>query len=271
MVSGGRPQDGGPLGSRMSVEYKVLVYFAAIAVAYAATLRLWAERWRNKVDEFKGIRESLTIFPALLFGVFAFLSHPLAGFLEQSIQGSTDKARRKLIDMWVLFWLSFNGAVLLALPKYPMAVLLVIFPFLRLFDLLQTLFALLLFQREEALKGRSLGLLMLHLTEVVVAFACFYLAIQQVAGEHLFYVGDELRGLRASTAFYFSFITAATVGFGDITPNTADSFAAGLTRFLVTLEILVSLFVILVSIPRAVSIPEQLRWNPHVKRFEHAP
>ena len=79
--------------------------------------------------------------------------------------------------------------------------------------------------------NRSLMLLFVNFLEYTGWFACLYLSWGLLRNN-----GSVITA--ASDALYFSIVTAATVGFGDITPSP------GLGRFLVTVEILASLFFI---------------------------
>lgn len=83
--------------------------------------------------------------------------------------------------------------------------------------------------------GRSVMLLFINFLEYSCWFACIYLSWG------LLRINDPASNLTVqvfnwSDAFYFSVVTAATVGFGDISPSSVSG------RRLVTLEILLSLF-----------------------------
>jgi hypothetical protein len=76
--------------------------------------------------------------------------------------------------------------------------------------------------------SRSLILLAFNLVEFVAAFSVIYL--------HLDCLTSDKHPVTAwSDAFYFSAVTAATVGYGDITPSP------GIGRLLVTVQILASI------------------------------
>lgn len=80
--------------------------------------------------------------------------------------------------------------------------------------------------------NRSLMLLFINFAEYTTWFACLFLSWGLLRGHH------DVLITASSDALYFSIVTAATVGYGDITP------AAGLGRWMVMLEIFASLFFI---------------------------
>ena len=74
---------------------------------------------------------------------------------------------------------------------------------------------------------------------LVVAFACFYRIAEMSMGAALFLVHNHPQQLSFSEALYFSVITLATVGYGDITP------AGAAVRALATLEVVAGLLLLL--------------------------
>ena len=99
------------------------------------------------------------------------------------------------------------------------------------FDLYGYLLGILLlrgFWAQPVSYSRSLILLAFNLVEFVAVFAIFYIYVGCLTSS-----GTAVTGW--SNAFYFSAVTSATVGYGDISP------APGLGRFLVTIQIFGSL------------------------------
>lgn len=78
-------------------------------------------------------------------------------------------------------------------------------------------------------KPRVVLHLFMHYTEVVLLFSLAYLLLQAVssADDVLLFekATDDATALTAWQALFFSFVSAATIGFGDIAPNHEHRFA----------------------------------------------
>src|SRR5262249_4202564 len=95
-------------------------------------------------------------------------------------------------------------------------------------------------------------LLFVHYGEVVLLFACLVLYLQSLAGDtHLFIKNNKVQSLSRGEAVYYSFITAATIGYGDITPNhDAENPWPSFVYALVWLKSITILIIVVIELPR---------------------
>ncbi len=77
---------------------------------------------------------------------------------------------------------------------------------------------------------------------LVIAFAALYGIISRSSAYHHFRIGDEYRSLTYFESLYFSVITLATVGYGDIVPSS------NLVRMLAAIEVIVGVLLILFGV-----------------------
>jgi len=135
----------------------------------------------------------------------------------------------------------------------------VAWPVLRLFDLEFIYMRSFVYNLPPASKPRAVVHLFLHYTEVIVLFAMLYLFMQSHAPHGpdqpmLFAKNtDGSNELTAPQAVFFSFITGATIGYGDIAPNhsAARNWVVGV-YFLTWLKTLMILSFTLVELNRIV-------------------
>lgn len=90
---------------------------------------------------------------------------------------------------------------------------------------------------------------------IVVVFASLYRIIDLVTGHPNFLVGGAVRPLGFSEALYFSVITVATVGYGDILPRT------DLARALASIEVLIGVLVLLFGFSEIMAYMRERRPN----------
>ena len=77
---------------------------------------------------------------------------------------------------------------------------------------------------------------------LVIAFAAVYGIISRSSAYHHFRIGEEYRSLTFFESLYFSVITLATVGYGDIVPSS------NLVRMLAAFEVIVGVMLILFGV-----------------------
>ncbi len=77
---------------------------------------------------------------------------------------------------------------------------------------------------------------------LVIAFAAVYGIVSRSSALHHFRIGDEYRSLTFFESLYFSVITLATVGYGDIVPSS------NLVRMLAAFEVIVGIMLILFGV-----------------------
>jgi len=174
----------------------------------------------------------------------------------------------KITDGKVLWRADLVQLALLALPLGllwrcpPDSFLYVLWPSLRLFDLEWVYMRSFVYNKAPASKPRAVVFLFLHYTEVIVLFALLYLFMQSHApigadaahSQGLFVKSsDGGHALTAPQAVFFSFITGATIGYGDIAPNHAADRAWVIGVYLLTwLKTLMILSFTLVELARVI-------------------
>lgn len=181
-----------------------------------------------------------------LFGVLAVISLPVG--LLFGLFPKTDIQR--FIDKWHISWLITSFLVLAAIKAEP---LLLIIPILKCLDLFYTMMALMVFRRGSRYRVRPLGhLLLMHYPQVFVTFASLYLGIPSLKSDLAYAIGCGEVLLDPGTALYFSVVSGATLGFGDIVPKTliSEGMATGtLLHAAVVLEVVVLLGLTVLFVP----------------------
>jgi voltage-gated potassium channel len=77
---------------------------------------------------------------------------------------------------------------------------------------------------------------------LVIAFAAVYGIVSRFSAYHHFRIGDEYRSLTFFESLYFSVMTLATVGYGDVVPSS------NLVRMLAAFEVIVGVLLILFGV-----------------------
>lgn len=201
---------------------------------------------RGQLEEAK----QASVWAWALLKLFSAVSFPV-GFLQFVWAGDprTMEERRRArlrIDLWIVFWASFTPICLFVLiPRNPSFV---VFPILRLFDMFYILLWLLISPdfRPQRL-ARSATFLLLHYIEIMLIFACAYLSVQELYRPETLFKTLDSCPLNSWTALYFSFVTAATVGYGDTTPVKLIS------QMLVGFELVFFFFLGAIDIPYVLS------------------
>jgi len=101
---------------------------------------------------------------------------------------------------------------------------------------------------ERLTLGRVISLWLM----TVVVFSLAYYGLSYTANQHLIYNGQSLGtdALGLGNAIYFSFVTATTIGYGDIAP-------AGIAKVLAIIEAIASITLFGVLIAKIVSIKQE--------------
>jgi uncharacterized membrane protein YtjA (UPF0391 family) len=186
--------------------------------------------------------------------LFAFIAP--AGIVKWRTDGKPLILRRKDIEWFVFFKVVF---IFLMVHFSFTKSLWVLLPICYLS--LDTLHALLCriflddLWRKETSPKRNLLLAFVNYLEIILCFAAIYHSAEQRRSHcesSLFVISDSIKvtqcpELTPHLAVYFSFVTAATVGYGDISPKTA-----GLQR-IVCVQIFLSLFLIAVIVANLMS------------------
>lgn len=191
------------------------------------------------------------ILAVALLAPTAVLAAPLDAALNRvvGIFGS----HRDIIDVFQAASFAVSCALLCAAP--PVAWL-IVWPLVRVPDTLYAFVRLFVLGREPQSKPRAVALLILHYVEVVVLFA-FVLNVAQhwlAGGATIFLRNGTARLLGRSELLFFSFVTASTIGFGDITPNHDAALVSRLVVYsLLWLETMVVFSFSVVELSRIMS------------------
>lgn len=195
----------------------------------------------------------ISLWTLFVFGLYCFLSSPM-GFLQFLLVGNpkSDAERRlarKRIDAWILAWAIIVTPLCVFCLAPWVTVAFALIPLWRLFDIFQILLYLLLERNSRPQSvGRSASFLILHYIETITIFAGVYLLLQGISTSNMFFDRNGIAlTLSPGMALYFSTITAATVGYGDVTP------AATASKVVVGFELLCVLYIIAIALPHALS------------------
>jgi hypothetical protein len=164
--------------------------------------------WRNYSHHDFGLERIIRLFLACA----QFLSFGL--YIKQLLRNSTSTMRKIAIEVYVLFKLCFP---LLALKfgwiDKSWVLYLVIYFLFETVIYVTSLIFIADASRESVQPRRSLALLFLNFFEIVFDFAFMYAYFEMRIPN--FFTRDLHGGI---DSIYFSFVTAATVGYGDIAP-----------------------------------------------------
>ena len=181
-------------------------------------LRFWRV-WRNKNNDDFGVERLLR----LVLVVFPFIT---PGLWWRHFWGRYGKQRRDLAtDVYVLLKVGIVAAILWH--NYNPAWLWV--PVVLSAETVVYILSLIFLPDQHShtiVVRRSILLILVNYMELNLTFACIYKALSvAIPGTFLCAEGENLA--LPMTAFYFSMVTSATVGYGDITPQTP--LAQGIT------------------------------------------
>lgn len=112
------------------------------------------------------------------------------------------------------------------------------------------------FERSARLVIPAFAFLTFYSLNVVV-FACLYRLIDQYAPGHHFTIMGEARPLTFAEALYFSLVTVATVGFGDIIPRT------DLMRLITGVQVVAGVLLLLFGVSEILNYTREHRHDRH--------
>lgn len=192
--------------------------------------------WNDKKDQSFGIERVVRILLVLHPYLFPTL-------YIRHIGGNGGILIRKLvIELYVLFKLAFPFAILLlGLFQNPFALFVVAYLMVETILYLSGLVFLSDIYIEPISYKRSLILLLINYVETTVGFAVLYRGLnllKEASG------GDITTNI---SAVYFSFVTSATVGFGEITAKNSEA------QLLVVAQLIVMLLYLILFFSRTIS------------------
>jgi len=168
--------------------------------------------WRQQVTSVYQQHGWLCAALGAVLGVVSFPLDWLHGRITRSGQS------KGLIDLYHCgsFCLS---AVLLFLGRAD-SLLMLLWPILRICDTINAFGRVFALGIRPKSRPRAVLLLLLHYAEIVLLFACISLYLQaQARPLDLFLRNGTAAELTTNEILFYTFVTAATIGLGDITPN----------------------------------------------------
>jgi Ion channel len=198
--------------------------------------------WRSFVTSTRSVYSTHGWIAGTLWLSFALPATPLTLMFQRA-----DRSRQ-LIDLGHFLCLSTTVCVLAFLPAT--SPLYWLWPILRISN---TLFIFMRalgggFRARDVL--RSVVITFIHYVEIILLFALVFLHIQaRFPGPHPFLLNGNPAILTKCQTIYYSFTTAATIGFGDITPNHHALEHVALTIYsLIWLKTFAVLFIVVVQL-----------------------
>ncbi len=165
--------------------------------------------------------------------------------------------RRRFIELWTVgFALALSlcaAASAYGPPQWWWTLPWAVVAMLRVFDILQLLWGLSITKFRPWSVTRSVLLLFVHYGEIILGFACMFLFVQTIDCDAVFKIGEVERRLGFVEVVYFSGITAATIGYGDVVPRSADGPIVALARGLILSEAVLIVVITLVELPRLIA------------------
>jgi len=214
---------------------------------------------RLRIDDIKRARDTGHFAACFLF-VLSVLSYPVGLLQHWWSRGGLEARDKWRIDVWIVTWAIANVVVLFfLLSRQP---LFIIFPIARMVDLLYVLVRLPLLGRRVYRRGRALLFLLVHYFEVTTIFGSIYIFLQQTKGAPIFLVQGQPGCLSPAQAFYFSVSTAATVGYGDITPNLKADLSWAQPSTFIALEVFCIIIIIVLDVAHIFSKLDSTESNP---------
>lgn len=193
--------------------------------------QIWQDSYPPERPKQHRLIEKILLTPVLTFRAFSLSN--LAVCFE------TKKGQYTYIDIYVLLWMFLlTTFVWIVNPGQYVYVYIVAY---RVVDILSYQLAVILIDSQKpdwklgSLRSSLLSSLV-NLYEIVCAFAVIYLVLGSIKSDHAT-VSDPI------TAFYYSIVTMATLGYGEFIPYDSPA------RIAVTLQLLAELLFLLVFIP----------------------
>ncbi len=187
--------------------------------------------WRNYSHHDFGLERFIRLFLACA----QFLS--LGLYLKHLLGAANSTTRKIAIELYVFFKMAFPLLMLATgWTKYGWTIFLIVYFLIETVIYVTSLIFISDVVRDNVQPRRSLALLFINFFELVFDFAFIYAFYDLRVPD--FFTRDLLGGI---DAVYFSFVTAATVGYGDIAPKASLAEKLSIAQLTVTF-IFVGLF-----------------------------
>jgi hypothetical protein len=206
-------------------------------------LRALRRIWHN--DDFGDQRRKYYLIEKVLMSIAIFLSYISLSNVKLIFP---DKMRHSFMDLYVIVFATVVSVALFTTTH--LGILGICIAAYRIWDIYIYRIYFLLVKSETrpwkaATARRSLLIVFINFYETIASYALLYIAVATIVGT----TAATNRAMTSVSAFYYSAVTAVTVGYGDYVPGDDSS------RLLVLSQLFGTLLFLVVLIPALMSIP----------------
>ena len=217
---------------------------------------IWKDKFPQSDPKEHSLLEKILMVPPLLIRTFSF-SNAIALFPVGS------KYAFWFIDLYVLFWALILTILLNNVT--PGMILFAVIAIYRVIDILGYQFCIILIDSQNpnwrlASLRRNFLSSLVNLYEIVVSFSIIYIAVARISHS----VNPNMLITEPSSAFYYSLVTMATLGYGEFVPS--DVFS----RNVVVVQIISELLFLVIFAPVFVANIVNQLGGREFKKFKDA-
>ncbi|MBS1823878.1 MAG: hypothetical protein JST93_01035 [Acidobacteria bacterium] len=234
-------------------------FLAAAALIHVLGFILF-KGWIGVREDFKVVIRPSGEIAAVFIALLSFLAYPLVSLHRYLIR----RENKRGIALWSAAWLVLLFFFLFLKPN---TLLLVLACAYRLADIARIHAYVTFAELPPGPARRALSLLLVHYLEVFVIFAYAYVWISQETVA--FQIHGCNRSLTQLEGLYFSFVSGATIGYGDISPSHMLPFSHPRPALIVILQSLTLTFLTLVEFPRIFAHWKDPKYGHHRNRGGH--